>query len=277
MTIMEISLLILGVVIFVLSFVIPEKGANKSEAEIENERETIRSLMSEELVNVKSSLNEVADDSVNYAMEVAERSMEKVSNEKIMAINEYAGTVIDEITKNHQEVVFLYDMLQDKHTDLTNIVRKADATSKEMESLSEAALSTSESLRHEIDVMNVTSKGLTQQQKDIFASLEDEFTKNEDAAGQTDVTEEVAKQSNESEESFEQLSKDSFAGVRPVENIDPTMSRKLVEPKKVESASEENNNDKILKLHQMGMSTVDIAKELKLGVGEVKLVIDLFQ
>ena len=39
----------------------------------------------------------------------------------------------------------------------------------------------------------------------------------------------------------------------------------------------ENNNDRILSLHKQGVSNVDIAKELGLGVGEVKLVISLFK
>ena len=39
----------------------------------------------------------------------------------------------------------------------------------------------------------------------------------------------------------------------------------------------ENNNDRILRLHKEGVSNVDIAKELGLGVGEVKLVINLFK
>ena len=38
-----------------------------------------------------------------------------------------------------------------------------------------------------------------------------------------------------------------------------------------------NSNEKILSLYRQGLSKVAIAKELGLGVGEVKLVIDLFQ
>ena len=45
-----------------------------------------------------------------------------------------------------------------------------------------------------------------------------------------------------------------------------------------ETAEEgQNNNEKILKMHRQGKSTVEIAKELGLGVGEVKLVIDLYK
>ena len=45
----------------------------------------------------------------------------------------------------------------------------------------------------------------------------------------------------------------------------------------VDAVVVENNNDKILRLYKEGMSNVDIAKELGLGVGEVKLVINLFK
>ena len=38
-----------------------------------------------------------------------------------------------------------------------------------------------------------------------------------------------------------------------------------------------NNNEKILELNAAGKSNVEIAKELGLGIGEVKLVIDLFR
>ncbi len=43
------------------------------------------------------------------------------------------------------------------------------------------------------------------------------------------------------------------------------------------SSEKENQNERILELHNAGKSNVEIAKELGLGVGEVKLVIDLFR
>ena len=38
-----------------------------------------------------------------------------------------------------------------------------------------------------------------------------------------------------------------------------------------------NSNERILQLHEAGKSNMAIAKELGLGIGEVKLVIDLFE
>lgn len=43
------------------------------------------------------------------------------------------------------------------------------------------------------------------------------------------------------------------------------------------AADGRNNNERILELYSQGKSKVAIAKELGLGVGEVKLVIDLFK
>ena len=46
------------------------------------------------------------------------------------------------------------------------------------------------------------------------------------------------------------------------------------DPKSLETG---NNNERILELASKGKSNVEIAKELGLGIGEVKLVIDLFK
>ncbi len=51
----------------------------------------------------------------------------------------------------------------------------------------------------------------------------------------------------------------------------------MIKPQDVFPGAVENNNDRILRLYKEGYSNVDIAKELGLGVGEVKLVINLFK
>lgn len=44
-----------------------------------------------------------------------------------------------------------------------------------------------------------------------------------------------------------------------------------------EQTAEPNNNDRILELAKSGMSNIAIARELGLGVGEVRLVVDLYK
>ena len=132
---MEIALLVTGVIIFVISFVMPEVPMKKSDREIAAEKEEARRLVEQEVDTMRLRVGEATNETVGFAVDKAERSLEKVSNEKIMAVGEYAETVLEEINKNHQEVMFLYDMLKDKQTDLNNTIREADAAVKEIESV----------------------------------------------------------------------------------------------------------------------------------------------
>ena len=64
----------------------------------------------------------------------------------------------------------------------------------------------------------------------------------------------------------------------PEEKAEPVLAEPFLLPEvDMENISGGNNNDRILEMHKQGKSNVAIAKELGLGVGEVKLVIDLFE
>ena len=108
---MEIVLLIVGGIIFVLSFFIPERKGNISGQTEEEAKKEIEKIVNTELDNVRGHVDDVVDEAITYAMEKTERSLERLSNEKIMAVSEYSDTVLAEIHKNHEEAMFLYDML----------------------------------------------------------------------------------------------------------------------------------------------------------------------
>ena len=95
------------------------------------------------------------NEAVAYAMEKTERSLERISNEKIMAVNEYSDTVLEEISRNHQEVMFLYDMLNDKHTSLKKTVTVVEKKAKEAEAIAKEAF---HSLQPEVVVPPVPTK-----------------------------------------------------------------------------------------------------------------------
>lgn len=131
MDIMEIVLLVAGGIVFVLSFLIPAKKRESSEEARGLAKEEIKTLVSEELEAVRGHVDDVVEEAVTYSIEKTERSLERLSNEKIMAVNEYSDTVLAEIHKNHEEVMFLYDMLNDKHANLKNTVSEINRTVKE--------------------------------------------------------------------------------------------------------------------------------------------------
>lgn len=128
----EIILIIVGGIIFLLGFILSgKKGETDEEVQLISEAE-IKKLVEKEASQVEEKVASIVDETVNYAMEKAERSMEKISNEKIMAVGEYSDTVLAEINKNHKEVVFLYDMLNDKHDNLVATINEISSKTEEI-------------------------------------------------------------------------------------------------------------------------------------------------
>ena len=115
MGILEIILIIIGIIVFAASFLIPEKYAVKDEGNLKEQERKIKLFLQRELQNIRKGIEEKVDESMVSSSEKTERYMERITNEKIMAIQEYSDTVLEQIHKNHEEAVFLYDMLNSKH------------------------------------------------------------------------------------------------------------------------------------------------------------------
>ncbi len=221
MGILEVILLIAGIVIFIGSFLLPSGKTGESGINKEAAKEEIKGLVEEEMQTVRSQMQDKMEETSEDALEKAERSLERLTNEKIMAVNEYSDTVLQEIHKNHEEAMFLYDMLNNKHANIKDTVSKMDKAVKAAE-----------------DKVKVKAEEDGKPQK----KTEAEEQKTEEAA----------------------------------ETMEPSGSPEI--GFMGETAEEgQNNNEKILEMHRQGKSTVAIAKELGLGVGEVKLVIDLYK
>ena len=232
MGILEIVLLIAGVIIFTGSFFLPLGGEKNTGIDQKAAKEEIHGLVEEEMNNVRSKMQDKMEETSEDAIEKAERALERLTNEKIMAVNEYSDTVLQEIHKNHEEAMFLYDMLNSKHANIKDTVSKMDKAVKAAEN----------------------------------KTLENKTAENKAAA--------------------EKTATDKTAGmVAEEKTADASQTETLIQPENSpeigfmgETVQEgQNNNEKILEMHKQGKSTVAIAKELGLGVGEVKLVIDLYK
>jgi regulator of replication initiation timing len=135
MEVMEIVLLVIGIALLFLGFIIPAKEEKGTRINKELAKAEIKELIDEEMKEIKQQVDDTVEEAVSYAMEKTERSLERISNEKIMAVNEYSDTVLAEIHKNHQEVMFLYDMLNDKHTNLKQTATVVEKKAKEAEAI----------------------------------------------------------------------------------------------------------------------------------------------
>lgn len=213
MTGMEIVLLILGVIIFTASFIIPERNGKIDDSALKAGEEKVKEIVDEQMKEAKEKLQDAVDETLTYAVEKSERSLERVSNEKISAVSEFSETVLQDIHKSHQEVMFLYDMLHDKQKNLRETAKEVDRTSA-------IAKETKNELENAVKMYQ------------------------------------------------EELVQEPFA---------PEPEQAAMPEVDVENVSGANNNEKILEMHKQGKSNVAIARELGLGVGEVKLVIDLFE
>lgn len=331
MTTLEILLLILGAVIFIASFIVPESKSELDAADKQLTQEKLQELLQEEMKNVRSQVADAVDETVHYSMEKTERGLERLTNEKMTAVSEYAQTVLEDIHKNHEEVMFLYDMLNNKHENLKETATEVSMAVKEA-SAKVSELDAARAAESEIDpdqpiesVMEDarTGKPIVEETfEPISLSGIEKLKRREDSLHEMDkAAESVVKKAiaqspvipkekkpapaeEKDEKSTEPAVKtEEKPAAKPV--AEPAKKEKPAKPaeskpKKTAKAKTEakpqqtqesgdialslqpitdnsNKNERVLALHKQGKSNVAIAKELGLGVGEVKLIIDLFK
>jgi len=281
MTIMEIVLLICGAAIFIISFFVPERKGSISGQAVDIEE--ISRISEEKLSETREKMYKMADEAYGYAREKTEDSLDRLSNEKMMALNEYSESVLSAIEKNHQEAVFLYDMLNEKSVDLKNTVRQAQQVDGDLKDTFKAAdeIAGNRAKEAKVKAPAVDRPGRSiakpAQQKDQLSAIE-RLARNK--AG----VEKPQEKSSSKRTTATASSGTSF--VTPAARTSkagPADSAKALSHRSIDMALDEgrtpgrNKNEMILKLHREGKSNVEVARELGLGMGEVKLVIDLFE
>lgn len=361
MSILEIVLLAIGLIIFIASFLIPDK---KSSDTSKIDGEALLAQIEEKVEESKQKIDEMTDETLSYSMEKTERAIDKLTNEKILAIGDYSDTVIDEISKDHNEVVFLSDMLNKNKKDLTTLLLKAVETSRTATESANGAYDLAENASkladeamekakkagsaadfaedkmisvkkkmiegdaaeikpdlpveaeksieeehkpEEVKKTSETKKTVKKSQKKTEAGSEAKEEKTPKAAktskAKSSKEDKAAKDSKDETEKAVKKEKSSVAkkvsegaqiSLADLEETDSAPIRTMNETsgdaaaelfKKASGAlrfdtsadGNGNNNERILAMHRLGRSNMAIARELGLGVGEVKLVIDLYQ
>lgn len=257
MSVTEIVLLCIGGLFFAISFFLPDV---KKKEEEHVTKEEIKRLIDEEMKNAKERIDDMVDETVNYSVEKTERALERLSNEKIMAVDEYSETVLKKINDNHNEAVFLYDMLNDKDEKLKNagdeIKTSMDKLETEKKELEEKKRIEEEAQKKAEEVLKEAAKA---EEKPEFVPFIPERLEIVDGVAVPAVKAEPLKD-------------------KPAPKPRKKVSKETSVPVHFESDNDgrKNSNEMIRKLHSEGKSNMQIARELGLGVGEVKLVIDLF-
>ncbi len=219
----EIFLIIAGVVLVAVTYILSERfdsGKNEIDDEFgDNVKKATKELVKDA---VESELSVAIDERIEAALV----ELDKITNKKIMAVGNYSDDILDKINKNHEEVMFLYNMLNEKEETLKNTIRDIEALKQSIKKMTVVV--------NEIPAMR---KQTTEQKK------------------------ETVKEINRTENT-------------QAENI---INKAAAEKSKAGNDNKSNKNAEILKLYKDGVSSTEIAQTLGIGVGEVRLVIDLFK
>lgn len=219
MNLLEIVMLIIGIMIIIFSCVLVSRPNIKEGMTLDGSslKET---FTQEELNDFKEKQNELLASISDEAISKTDDYLSKISNEKIMAVSEYSDQILEKISRNHEEVVFLYNMLNNKEKELKEISKEID--------------------------LQIKAKELSKDQKDTKVENDTVKPKPRQINGQ-------------------------------LKNIKlQTALNEELEPINTNPQPMSINNTEILKLFKQGNSVLDIARQLGIGQGEVKLVIDLF-
>ena len=94
MDILEVILLIVGIVIFIGSFLLPAGRSDAGRIDTDAAKQEIHGLIEEEMKTVRAQVQDKVEETSEDVVEKAERSLERLTNEKIMAVNEYSLSLI---------------------------------------------------------------------------------------------------------------------------------------------------------------------------------------
>lgn len=222
MNLLEFIMLIIGIITIIMSCIIVAWPNKENDRNINSLDGSGNLFTKEELESFIKQQNEMLSIVSEEVIEKTEDYLSKLSNEKIIAVSEYSDQILDKITRNHEEVVFLYNMLTNKEKDLKDAMKKYEVLEKKENEL----------VLEDQDLSEQKSKPMESKQLGMQAdNIKLKARKNSPS------------QSNE------------------IDTINQSVSF---------------NNGEILELCRQGKSVLEISKQLGIGQGEVKLVIDLF-
>jgi len=183
-----ITLIVLGILAIIISFFITDKNTGKTEnvdmAAVLNDNLTDES---KKLIRQKAEavLSEISDEIIVRT----DDALDRLSNEKIMAVNDFSEQILEKIRRNHEEVVFLYSMLEEKEKELKAAVKEIDLSKKKMQSVYEAR-SMDGSDANQADGVNAEKKGAVAALEHTDRQLADTKS-NADASGSEDSAERI--------------------------------------------------------------------------------------
>ena len=290
MDIIVIICLIIGVGCIGASFFIKEKADidNHEKEKIAEEirgralsEDSVKKVMTRVEKGFSEKLSAISEDKLGGFAD----KMSEIANDKMLAINDMSGQLMEKIEQNHKEVIFLYDMLNEKSDYLKDFSAKIDGLRHELEREEERI----KALNNDLDDKMIKVKEVRQT---VIAKPVAPVEVKQEKSRRVPTGIEQAKAAIKPAEvpaqakNLVKMKKEVEDIPSDINDIFDTDERDIFKDAEVPEITEEideidlspelteelSTNDKILKMH----SVMEISKELGMGQGEVQLILGLY-
>ena len=286
--------LIIGVACIGASFFIKEKADidNHEKEKIAEEirgralsEDSVKKVMTRVEKGFSEKLSAISEDKLGGFAD----KMSEIANDKMLAINDMSGQLMEKIEQNHKEVIFLYDMLNEKSDYLKDFSAKIDGLRHELEREEERI----KALNNDLDDKMIKVKEVRQT---VIAKPVAPVEVKQEKSRRVPTGIEQAKAAIKPAEvpaqakNLVKMKKEVEDIPSDINDIFDTDERDIFKDAEVPEITEEideidlspelteelSTNDKILKMHSEGKSVMEISKELGMGQGEVQLILGLY-
>ena len=272
--------LLAGVASVVASFALKDKTEidNKDKEKIVEEirekalsEESLSKVMSGIEKDFTSKLSGIAEEKLDGSSD----NMSEIANDKMLAINEMSGQLLEKIEQNHKEVIFLYDMLNEKSDNLKDFSAKIDGLRKELDSKEEQI----KNLNNELDDKFEKVKEVQKRPVPVLtesSGLESDTDFEMMASQAQNLVQMKMKEDEAAKADLSALRTEVNLNIASVNNIS-SMKQDIKEQEAISKPEEGRSiNDRIFAMKDEGRSIVEISKTLGMGQGEVQLILELY-
>ncbi len=234
----SIILIVLGIALLVGSCFFGKDELKEPEYDELLNRLAKRELSAEETERIRQTVDQIISDKTEEVIIKTDDYLSQVANEKIMSVDEFSKQILERLDKNNSDVMFLYNMVTETKEELKTEIANAK---KAKEALGKAVEKKSEE-----------PAGATVKKQESVSKLR--------VASKTEPVKRPVVKKEPKEQNPDEITALLAATMnQETSDLDGDMPK-----------------EKILELYKSGKSIRDISRELGMGQGEVKLVVDLY-
>lgn len=245
-------LIVVAVLLLIGSCFLPAKDSEATAVDYDEivRRLAKRELTPEEQERLRQTVDGIISEKREEAILKTDDYLSQVANEKIMSVDEFSKQILERLDKNNSDVMFLYNMVTETKEELKSEIANAKKTEESLRSAAEAYR----------EVHTEAAEAM------LTKSLHTE---------KRETKKETAEKTKQTRAKTEKKAQEAKTPLPPVEDISGLLAATVREIEEDE-ISHDMPKEQILELHKKGKSIREISRELGMGQGEVKLVIDLY-